>query len=175
MKRSAIKRKPIDYAARWQKAIDRIKAMNERRKVSIFPTSNEEAKRHIPSGKARVIPKRGPVGKPTAKAKPSLRRTAIRKAGKRTKIWDQTRAKLKVGFERAGITVCELAGLGCWRDNGLGFAHSLKRRNIKDAIDLCEVILACNVCHDAIERLPEEHMARVVRSTIEARPRQVIL
>lgn len=91
-------------------------------------------------------------------------------AGKKTKAWDAARAKLKTAFKRAGITTCELAHPGCWRDNALGFAHSRKRRNIPPGSPLLfEVALACNACHDRIEILPEEEMREVVRGVIKAR------
>ncbi len=101
---------------------------------------------------------------PGQKVKPALGK------GKKTKAWEKTRSSLKERFKRAGITVCELVLPGCWRDNGLGFAHSLKRRNIKDD-QLEEVVLACNSCHDVIEVKPESEMAEIVRAIIGRRGR----
>lgn len=96
--------------------------------------------------------------------------------GKKTKEWeDKVRPNLKVVFAAAGITTCELGIAGCWRDNALGFAHSLKRRNIprNNKALLTEVALLCSVCHDKIERLPEAEMAVVIRGIIADRPAPV--
>lgn len=76
------------------------------------------------------------------------------------------RARLKPLFVRAGITVCELRCEGCWKDNALSFAHSLKRRHIKTIEEEQEVILCCVPCHDLIEALPPWRMAEVVRLLI---------
>ncbi len=102
-------------------------------------------------------------------------RARLKQLGKKGTAWARERAKLKVAFERAGITTCEAQGLGCWRDNGLGFAHTLKRRNATTPEQLREVVLACNHCHDALELLPEHLMAVAIRGIIAARPRPVVL
>jgi hypothetical protein len=91
------------------------------------------------------------------------------KPGKKTKQWAKTRAKLKEKFYSAGITTCELMFEDCWYDNGLGFAHSRKRRHVTN---LEEVILACNNCHDKIEKRPEDEMYFIVLAIIEARIKQ---
>lgn len=98
-----------------------------------------------------------------------LKRTPMKRVGKKTREWDTVRADLKKRFAAAGITECELKRPGCWRNNGLGFAHSLKRRNITNPENLREVVLACNVCHDQIEALPELDMMGVVVTVIRAR------
>lgn len=90
--------------------------------------------------------------------------------GKRTKLWDDIRAKLKVNFQRAGITRCEVRCEGCWNSDALSFAHSLKRRFIKTVDDWTEVALACTPCHDILEAMPHQRMADIVRSIIQARP-----
>jgi hypothetical protein len=97
-----------------------------------------------------------------------LRRSPLKKAGKKTAEWNRERAKLKEGFQRAGITFCELGLQGCWKGNGLSFAHSKKRRNIQGN-ELSEVILACINCHGIIERKPEKKMTAIVRKTIRLR------
>ena len=71
-------------------------------------------------------------------------------------------------FQRAGITTCEIRGYGCWYDNGLGFAHAKKRRNLGPG-ELSVVALACCVCHDRIEILPEQEMAAIVMRVIDSR------
>ena len=96
--------------------------------------------------------------------------------------WDKVRAKLKPRFEKAGIICCELRYEGCARDNFLGFAHALKRRHLDShrffSNNLIEVgdprhmettILACNFCHDRLERLLEEQMKLEVMKIIQKR------
>ncbi len=97
-----------------------------------------------------------------------LKRTPLRRVSKKN-WWEKLRPKLKKEFERAGITTCEVGYQGCWRDNGLGFAHSLKRRNIKTEDERREVVLACNCCHDKLEILPEHEMKRIVKVIIFCR------
>lgn len=96
------------------------------------------------------------------------RRTGIKRRGKKTNAWEQERARLKPLFQRAGITSCEFGLPGCWRDNALGFAHPMKRRNTPAAL-LHRVALACNVCHDIIERKPEAEMRSAVEAVISGR------
>jgi hypothetical protein len=62
---------------------------------------------------------------------------------------------------------------GCWRGNGLGFAHPTKRRFITNDAGLEEVALICNSCHDAIECQSHEKMASIVRGIIAGRERPV--
>jgi hypothetical protein len=125
-----------------------------------------------------TLTRKTPMKRTGFKTKPFFQRTkhprnfkqGSLKPGKKTRAWDAVRAKLKVAFADAGITSCELGLAGCWRDNALGFAHSLKRRNIpRNSPLLEECILACNTCHDKIELLQEVAMAEVVRGTIKAR------
>lgn len=89
-------------------------------------------------------------------------------AGKRTKEWQRLREQLKPRFAAVGITHCEFKYKGCWYDNGLGFAHLRKRANLRDG-ELRVVALACNICHDMLELLPEEEMARTVQRAITNR------
>ena len=95
-------------------------------------------------------------------------RKRLPRRGKKTKAWDRARAKIKPVFEAMGITRCEVRFPGCWGGEGLGFAHSLKRRNIHGD-EMAEVVLACNCCHDILESLSEGEMARIVRGIIQAR------
>jgi hypothetical protein len=100
------------------------------------------------------------------------RNSTIKQVGKKGKEWQACRAKLKVAFQRAGITTCELLFPGCWHDNGLGFAHTKKRRNITTEEGLREVALACNRCHDIVEAFSEDIMCYYIRNVIAARKTQ---
>ncbi len=89
--------------------------------------------------------------------------------GKKTREWDRVRAKLKIRFEAAGITRCEFGYDGCWRSNGLSFAHYDKRRFLS-AAELEIAALACASCHPKLEILPRKVMkaevCRVIRERI---------
>lgn len=91
------------------------------------------------------------------------------KRGPKTRKWDSDREKLKKEFHRAGITRCELNYDGCQRDNFLGFAHSKKRRNVVTTDDREEVILACQNCHDRIEKQTHVLMYNIVNLVIAER------
>lgn len=100
---------------------------------------------------------------------------SFKKKGKKTLAWEAARKRLKVAFKQAGITTCELnMAEKCWRDNGLGFAHTLKRRNITTEEGLLRVCLACNPCHDEIEALGQFKMAEIVGRVILTRPVPVV-
>ncbi len=95
--------------------------------------------------------------------------------GNKTREWQQARRLLKVAFEKAGITTCELKlDKNCWRDNGLSFAHSKKRGDIEDS-ELYEVVLGCAYCHTLIEGMRKDDMTKLVRDTIAKRVRQLVL
>lgn len=84
--------------------------------------------------------------------------------------WAATRKKLKVRFEAAGITHCEM----CGSSFALGFAHRKKRANITTQEELEIVALLCNSpCHDAIEILPESEMGKQVDAIIASRENSV--
>jgi len=97
-----------------------------------------------------------------------MKRTPLKRAGKRTKEWEQIRRQLKPKFERAGITTCEFRFNGCTRDWALGFAHVDKRRFLKGE-QLAEVALACTPCHQLLELLPRDQMKIEIRSVINNR------
>lgn len=97
-----------------------------------------------------------------------MKRTPLKRLGKKGLAWEKIRRDLKARFQRAGITTCELQWPACWNDNGLGFAHAKKRRNLK-AGELSVVALLCNGCHEAIEILPEHEMERLVMAVIAGR------
>jgi hypothetical protein len=91
--------------------------------------------------------------------------------GPKTQAWEKAKRELKPAFEAAGITQCEFGFKGCWRNNGLSFAHCDKRRFLKGD-QLYEVALACINCHDILERMPRLVMGVTVRSIITDRTRQ---
>lgn len=98
-----------------------------------------------------------------------LRRSRMKGVGKATKEWNAVRRRLKVQYEAAGITECELGYPGCTRDNFLSFAHGRKRRHLQgDELEKL-VCLACLNCHERIERLPESAMCGVVELVISER------
>jgi len=101
-----------------------------------------------------------------------VKSTPIKKLGKKGLAWEKCRRELKVRFQRAGITRCELGREGCWGDFHLGFAHAKKRRNLKPG-ELSVVALMCNFCHDSIEILPETEMEKIVLDIIARRSNPV--
>jgi hypothetical protein len=92
---------------------------------------------------------------------------AMKRRGDKTDQWDTTRAQLKVRFEMAGVTTCELRYPGCWKNNALSFAHSKKRRKI-EGDELSECILVCVPCHNRLE-YGQNDMYEIVRRVIAAR------
>ncbi len=98
-----------------------------------------------------------------------MKRTAMKKVGKKSKEWIAVRRRLKVKYEAAGIVSCELKYEGCKRDGWLSFAHGKKRRHLKgnELETLC--ILSCLICHGRIERLPEDEMCAIVENVIANR------
>jgi hypothetical protein len=81
------------------------------------------------------------------------------KAGKRTREWQHIREQLKPRFE------------GCWRDNGLSFAHVDKRRFLSEK-ELREPALACIPCHNKLELMPRDQMRATVEKVIANRVMQ---
>ena len=94
------------------------------------------------------------------------KRKRLKAGGKKTDSWKEVLAELKVRFERAGITSCELRLDGCWRNNALSFAHSKKRRKIEEG-ELTETCLLCVPCHQKIEF--RKDMTEIVRGVINQR------
>lgn len=107
--------------------------------------------------------------KPRSEYAPLGRETRMRRAGRRTRDWEKHRRALKREFDAAGNTTCELGLPGCMRDDGLGFAHALKRRHITNDADMRRVALLCNFCHSVIELQGEAKMCRVIDSIIARR------
>lgn len=92
----------------------------------------------------------------------------LKSGGKKTDEWAQARKELKKVFEEKGVTTCELNYSKCWRKSALGFAHIAKRREL--GIDeMKSVVLACNPCHEIIERKPHEEMRKIISDIITAR------
>ena len=67
------------------------------------------------------------------------------------KEWEKERKKLKVEYERKGITTCELRLAGCWYNNALSFAHRYKRNDPRCEHTFEGTVLACIPCHQKIE------------------------
>lgn len=93
------------------------------------------------------------------------------RAGRRMNEWSNVRRKLSTDFASRGITSCELGYEGCWREKALGWAHGRKRRHLEGDELTSLVILACNPCHDKIERLLEAEMCVIVKDVIANRRR----
>lgn len=94
-----------------------------------------------------------------------MKRSRLRRKGKRGLAWDRTRAKLKVRFERAGLTRCEV----CGTDNALGFSHSKPRRMIATQADLEEVALLCNADHHEADSHGHERQEQIIKYIISKR------
>jgi hypothetical protein len=97
-----------------------------------------------------------------------IRTQRINQLGKKGKAWANERANLKTQFAAWGITTCELRFGVCWNNNALGFAHVDKRRNLKPG-ELNKVVLACNPCHDVVEKWPAEKMRAYLENIIAER------
>lgn len=102
------------------------------------------------------------------------RKTPVRKVSKRN-WWIPLRARLKVAFERAGITRCEMGRARCLGALFLGFAHSKKRRFIVSQKDRECVALLCVECHNFVELMPRQKMEETILNIIANRESKVIL
>ena len=88
---------------------------------------------------------------------------------KKTREWEAERRRLKPKFEAIGLTYCEFGYPGCWRNNGLSFAHIKKRLNLLPG-QLSIVALACPVCHYILDnRMKEVEMTKAVLAVIQKR------
>lgn len=95
--------------------------------------------------------------------------------GNKTQEWAHAKRILKIAFEAAGITCCELQlNRQCWHNDGLSWAHSKKRGDIVGD-EIYEVVLGCAYCHTVIEGMPKEKMTKLVRGVIKKRARQPLL
>lgn len=101
------------------------------------------------------------------------RRTPMKRAGKKTLAWETTRRKLKVRFERAGITRCEWPE-GCGREWPLSFSHTKPRRDITTQAELEAVALLCTFHHHAADCHGHEHQFKTITAIIANRETPVI-
>lgn len=100
-----------------------------------------------------------------------MKRTAIKRNGRKVNDWIRVRRQLKAEFEARGITRCEFnLSPDCKRDNWLSFAHSKKRRFITTDAELRECALACTPCHNELDlRMTHAEMYDAVRNVIARR------
>lgn len=103
------------------------------------------------------------------------------KAGKKTIEWEEAKKQLKVAFENAGITSCEVGKVlmndaRYWQQAEksrhnffLTWAHGKKRRNLQGNELITLVALCCVDCHNFIERLPEAEMQAIIEECIRIR------
>lgn len=89
----------------------------------------------------------------------------VPKPQKRLNNWTKTRAKIKLDFEKKGITYCEM----CGARNFLSFAHSKKRSDIKTQKDMEQVVLLCQKCHHSIEYIGHQEMYDAIIEIINNR------
>jgi hypothetical protein len=106
-----------------------------------------------------------PVPKPKTLPKASKKRF---KQGKKVKVWDKARGELKVDFAKRGIRSCEIMLDGCLNKSMLSFAHIDKRNNLKKD-EITAVVLACQSCHQAVEKLPAKRMREYLEQIINQR------
>jgi len=96
----------------------------------------------------------------------------LRWRGPKTTGWEKALRELNAQFIAWGIFHCELRYPGCQLGRCLGYAHALKRSQHPEMYksdELKRVILACNHCHDIIERMAPAEMERIVDRVIELR------
>lgn len=74
-----------------------------------------------------------------------------RKKKSKVQIWNEARQELKLEYEVRGITSCEIGLKGCWRTNGLSFAHRYKRADKRCEHTFEGTLLLCVECHRKIE------------------------
>ncbi len=98
--------------------------------------------------------------------------------------WGYVKARIRYFYEQAGIESCELEYKDFRDSQGrpvctrgykpyLTFAHSLKRKKIRCAEEMEEVIRACVSCHKKIEDMGPCPMYEIVIATINRRMRPV--
>lgn len=105
-----------------------------------------------------------------------MRRTAIKKMGKKGDEWTKARKILVAAYGDVCITHCELNIVGYHSGFALAFAHGRKRGDLVDDELYTFVVLACQGCHDHIEYdVGHDEMARIVRETIDKRVVQPVI
>jgi len=90
-------------------------------------------------------------------------RKPIRKVGRKGYQWIAARKWLKKQFNWLGLTHCMMRFQGCWYDDGIGFAHPAKRRNLREG-ELWLAVPVCNACHSQLEIMPPEKMRELVET-----------
>jgi len=83
-----------------------------------------------------------------------MRRTALKKIGKRGKINIAANKKLKELYTKTNIRECEIKLEGCLGNSYLGLAHKHRRSYYytRPGLDIfSETILACVSCHQKID------------------------
>lgn len=98
----------------------------------------------------------------------------MKRSGKKGNAWSAARKKLVAAFQEAEITSCEIRGPKCSGAMFLGFAHSLRRRNI-EGDQLFEVALVCSACHQDLDARKESETAAMVREIIANRDVQPVI
>jgi hypothetical protein len=83
-----------------------------------------------------------------------MKKTPLRRIGKRTKLWIIAKRKLKKEYEELGITSCEVRELNCQPTFGLSFHHKHSRyyyytRPGLDSFE--ETLLVCASCHSLLQ------------------------
>jgi hypothetical protein len=91
-----------------------------------------------------------------------MKRTPLKRKGKKDAQWNRIRATVKPWFDSAGFTYCELGYPGCNIYYGDGFAHA-KVRTFQNENDLHVVAYLCNICHNKIET-KDEAMEAIILS-----------
>jgi predicted metal-binding protein len=88
-----------------------------------------------------------------------MRRTPLRRIGKRGRINIEANKILKKIYQKKGIDRCEIKFVGCLSNFTCAFAHKHKRNWYYDKPELLssfdETVLACVNCHDKIEKNKE--------------------
>lgn len=92
------------------------------------------------------------------------RKTAMKRAGKKTREWENVRKEIKGRFLLADITSCEV----CGSDFCLSFAHRKPRRYC-DKEELYKVALLCQEHHQHCDSKGHDYMFNFVNSIIEKR------
>ena len=99
-----------------------------------------------------------------------MKRSPIKRSGKRTAKRRAINQRLKKLWEAAGITSCELRLPGCLGSWAMGAAHSKKSRFLITDEDWMEAALSCCKCHETIEAWSHEEMHKAVTDAIARRP-----
>lgn len=98
-----------------------------------------------------------------------MKRSPMKRSGKKTKAWDRVRSKLKVEFQAKNITTCEVMFEGCTGGYNVSFAHARKRTKLREG-EIRDCCIACQSCHRHLdEDLSHDDMYSTVMGIIERR------